>query len=281
MNFGATQKIFEVIENKFNLPIDKKQTLVNPVTFTPDAAAGPYLAFANDGCTWVMLAELDTARKAQDILINALSSTKWKARSWQLHLYGKGKDKEKLENLIIHLGLENKVFRGLFQDLAHVLGLGVQDTIDLPLLDHRIAAAAETGGREKADDILQTTGFFIDEIFPLAVDIKATGQGDFCFMAIFGRTEVALILVIKDQRNFSHAQRFPFFGTGKNNVGGHITAKVLGVLLTHDPADGINHIRLAGTIRPDDSCDSVIEVQCDFVGKRLETGNNQLFKMHA
>ncbi len=110
MNFGATQKIFEVIENKFNISIDKKQTLVNPVTFKPDTSAGTYPAFANDGCTWIMLAELDTARKAQDILITALSAPKWKARNWQLHLYGKGKGKENLEKLITELNLKDKVF---------------------------------------------------------------------------------------------------------------------------------------------------------------------------
>ncbi|MBK9487168.1 MAG: glycosyltransferase [Chitinophagaceae bacterium] len=110
MNFGATQKIFEVIQNKFNISIDNKQTLVNPVTFTPDTTPGLYPPVTNDSCTWVMLAELDTARKAQDILINALSSPKWKARNWQLHLYGKGKDKEKLEKLISELALEEKVF---------------------------------------------------------------------------------------------------------------------------------------------------------------------------
>ena len=110
MNFGATQKIFEVVENKFDISIDKKQTLINPITFTPDKAPAAYPAFANAGCTWLMLAELDTARKAQDVLINALSSSKWKARNWQLHLYGKGKDKEKLEKLIIDLNLKNKVF---------------------------------------------------------------------------------------------------------------------------------------------------------------------------
>jgi glycosyltransferase involved in cell wall biosynthesis len=108
MNFGATQKIFEVIERKFNISIEKKETLVNPITFTADTAPGQYPA--DDHCTWVMLAELDTARKAQDILINALSSSKWKARNWQLYLYGKGKDKEKLEKLIIEQDLENKVF---------------------------------------------------------------------------------------------------------------------------------------------------------------------------
>lgn len=110
MNFGATQKIFEVIERKFNISIEKKETLVNPITFAPDTLPGQYPELTNDTCTWVMLAELDTARKAQDILINALSSSKWKERNWQLHLYGKGKDKEKLEKLIVEQGLENKVF---------------------------------------------------------------------------------------------------------------------------------------------------------------------------
>lgn len=110
MNFGATQKIFDVIENKFNISIDKKETLINPITFTPDAIPSQYPEFTNDTCTWVMLAELDTARKTQDVLIQTLSSATWKARNWQLHLYGKGKDKRMLEKLIVASGLENKVF---------------------------------------------------------------------------------------------------------------------------------------------------------------------------
>ena len=110
MNFGATQKIFDVIKHKFNISILEKFTLINPVTFTPDTETGLYPVFTNDYCTWVMLAELDTVRKAQDVLIRALSSSKWKARNWQLHLYGKGKDKEKLEKLITELGLENNVY---------------------------------------------------------------------------------------------------------------------------------------------------------------------------
>lgn len=122
MNFGATQKIFEVIENKFSISIDKKQTLVNPVTFTPDPEPAPYPELTSEPCVWLMLAELDTARKAQDILINALSSSKWKVRNWQLHLYGKGKDKEKLEKLIIELNLEDKVFlKGFTSNIKQTL----------------------------------------------------------------------------------------------------------------------------------------------------------------
>jgi glycosyltransferase involved in cell wall biosynthesis len=122
MNFGATQKIFEVIERKFNISIDKKQTLINPITFQPDNIASSYPAYVNATCIWVMLAELDTSRKAQDILIKALSTQKWKARNWQLHLYGKGKDKEKLEKLIIELKLENKIFlKGFTSNIKQTL----------------------------------------------------------------------------------------------------------------------------------------------------------------
>ncbi|HEX2684116.1 MAG TPA: glycosyltransferase, partial [Ferruginibacter sp.] len=80
------------------------------VTFQPDEYPPPYPAFANNNCTWIMLAELDTARKAQDVLIKALSSAKWKSRNWELHIYGKGKDKNMLEDLVRSSGLENKIF---------------------------------------------------------------------------------------------------------------------------------------------------------------------------
>ena len=122
MNFGATEKIFEVIESKFNTHIDKKQTLVNPITFQGDTLPSPYPAFTNEPCIWVMLAELDTARKAQDILIQTLSSSKWATRNWQLHLYGKGKDREMLEKLIIKSGLENKIFlKGFTSNIKQTL----------------------------------------------------------------------------------------------------------------------------------------------------------------
>ncbi len=110
MNFGAADKIFDVIEKKFKIHIDKKATLINPITFKPETAASPYPAFTNAPFIWVMLAELDASRKAQDILIQALSSTKWAARNWQLHLYGKGKDTAMLEKLIQKSDLKAKVF---------------------------------------------------------------------------------------------------------------------------------------------------------------------------
>ncbi len=110
MNFGDAGKIFEVLERKFSFTIEKKSTLTNPITFIPENVAPAFPPLENGTCTWVMLAELDIDRKAQDILVKVLTASKWKDRNWQLHLYGKGKDKELLEKLVSESGLKNKVF---------------------------------------------------------------------------------------------------------------------------------------------------------------------------
>ena len=123
MNFGDTQKIFDFIERSFNIRIAKKETLINPIASQPNSFPAPYPAFKYDGCLWIMLAEMDTARKSQDILIKALSSPKWKARDWQLHLFGNGKDRKLLETLISKADLENKIlFKGYTNDVKLTLG---------------------------------------------------------------------------------------------------------------------------------------------------------------
>ncbi len=124
MNFGDTQKIFEAIEKNFNINIDKKQTLINPIASQPETGPYPYPAFSDGNCIWVMFAEMDTARKSQDILIKSLSSLKWKERNWQLHLYGNGKDKAMLEKLVAGCKLQNKI---LFKGYTNNIKKSLQD----------------------------------------------------------------------------------------------------------------------------------------------------------
>lgn len=122
MNFAASEKIFEVIKKKFNISIDKKAILINPITFQPELSPAPYPVLINNSFIWIMLAELDIARKAQDILIETLASAKWKGRNWQLHLYGKGKDQLLLQNLVNDLGLANKVIlKGFTNNIKQTL----------------------------------------------------------------------------------------------------------------------------------------------------------------
>ncbi len=100
-------------------------------------------------------------------------------------------------------------------------------------------------------------------------------------MAVFRRTECTVIAVIKNQRYFCHAERFSFFRTGEDDVGGFFTTQVFRVLLTHHPADGVDDVTFSGTIGADDTGDAGVEVDHYLIRKGLEPGNYDLFQEHV
>lgn len=108
LNLFASSRIPLSLEEKLSIKITNAGFFLNPITIDPPAAPSPYPAL-REPCLFVMLAELDTTRKAQDNLLEALAKTPWKQRSWQLHLYGAGNDKALLQGLIEGLGLAGKV----------------------------------------------------------------------------------------------------------------------------------------------------------------------------
>jgi len=93
-----------VIQNPLNLPTQM------PMPFPPVGV--PQLA---------VVASLDTDRKGQDVLFQVLSVSKWKARVWQLNIYGKGPDQPYLERLATYYELTDKiVFHGHLADSADI-----------------------------------------------------------------------------------------------------------------------------------------------------------------
>ena len=92
------------------IPGYKLAMRLNPISFQAPFDFTTYPPLQNGNHRFVMLAALEVWRKAQDNLIQALSSGKWKQRNWTLHLYGEGKDKPKLEEQIRRNGLEDKIF---------------------------------------------------------------------------------------------------------------------------------------------------------------------------
>ena len=109
VNMAATEKVFDILKQQSNIIVPKQQVIYNPITFAPPQNITGYPTKENNHYTWIMLAELDIYRKAQDVLIQTLSTEKWKQRNWVLHLYGKGKDEVILQKMINDLGVENKI----------------------------------------------------------------------------------------------------------------------------------------------------------------------------
>jgi len=108
-NLGDTPKIFEALENSYSLIIPNQEKLFNPLTFEvpetiasyPEAVEGKYILS--------VFAALDVERKAQDILIKALSAANWQLRNWELRLYGEGKDRALLQKLIVEQQMQTKI----------------------------------------------------------------------------------------------------------------------------------------------------------------------------
>ena len=121
VNLFAARRIKETLEDKLNLTVTNGDVFINPITIQPPATPTPYPAL-EEPFRLVMLAELDVSRKAQDNLLRALASAKWKARSWKLFLYGKGNDQALLRQLIEKFDLAGKVeLKGFAKNVQEVL----------------------------------------------------------------------------------------------------------------------------------------------------------------
>ncbi|WP_053976074.1 glycosyltransferase family 4 protein [Mangrovimonas xylaniphaga] len=80
------------------------------------------LPFQNgDTVCFASVARFETLWKGQDMLLELLSSDKWKARDWRLNLYGSGHDEEYIRGLIEMYGLEAKVtIKGYKKDVKQL-----------------------------------------------------------------------------------------------------------------------------------------------------------------
>ncbi|MFZ4057774.1 MAG: glycosyltransferase [Ferruginibacter sp.] len=110
LNLLASEKINTALQKVAGFSIPNAVTLINPINITLEQQPFAWPSLTKNGnYQWVMMAQLDKRRKAQDLLIKALASNKWKDRNWELALYGEGADFEKLQQLIETLQLSNKI----------------------------------------------------------------------------------------------------------------------------------------------------------------------------
>lgn len=102
LNMGDAGRIFEGVKKAAaGLAVPRQFTLNNPLTIAYQATPPAWPGKDEQGrYVFTMLAQLDTARKAQDVLVKTLSASKWQERNWVLYLYGNGGDMPVVEDLI-------------------------------------------------------------------------------------------------------------------------------------------------------------------------------------
>lgn len=122
INLFAAERIKIILEKQLAIFIHNAAVIINPITFLPPSGITSFPPLHNGSYIFAVIAALDTNRKAQNNLIEALSSQKWKERNWMLYLFGEGDDKQKLQKLIDKNQNGDKIFlKGQTQDVKTAL----------------------------------------------------------------------------------------------------------------------------------------------------------------
>ena len=153
------------------------------------------------------------------------------------------------------LGLELRDAGGLLEDRAPVFRAVAQDLVDLSLLHDRVGTAAHAGIHEELMDVAQAACGFIDEILALTVPINAAGYADFVPLGA-----ELLFALCERHGNLGHAECRAAVRAAENDIRHLASAQGFCRLLAEHPSDGVEHIRLAATIRAHDGCDAPVEV---------------------
>ena len=158
----------------------------------------------------------------------------------------------------------------LFDETAQVLGLGLDDARDHALLDDRVGTRAQPGAQEQIGDVLAPAAGAVQEIVGLSVATGLAADGNLAVLGVFAAGTT--LAVVEQQFDRGLADRLAAAGTVKHHVGQRVAAQPAGRGFTHDPADGIDDVGLAATVRPDDTGQVAVDRDGRLIDKRFKTG---------
>ena len=177
---------------------------------------------------------------------------------------------------VLFLALELRDASRFFEDGAALLGLGGEDLVDLTLRHDRIGGAADAGVHEQIVEIAQPAKGAVETVFRAAVAEHPAGDGDLVEIH-FQR----LLAIRHRQGDLRHAERLAFLGAVENDIRHLAAAQCLRGGFTEHPADRIDNVGLAATVRPDNAGDSFGEFEHGSVGKGFETLDFEGLEIHV
>ena len=168
--------------------------------------------------------------------------------------------------------------RGLLDDHAHLVRPGIDDLADLPLGDDGVSAGAGARVEEQFGDVLQAARNLVDGEFALAVAEGPARDRDLGVRFVPRRG--VPVVVHEGEGYFGHPQGTGGIRAGEDDVFERLAAKIGGGVLAEDPADGVDDVRLAASVRADDRRDPGGKIKRRLVVERLETDQFQFFQFH-
>ena len=160
--------------------------------------------------------------------------------------------------------------RGFLNEGAHVVGARLDQARNHALLDDRVAARTEAGAEEQVRDVLAPALRAVDVISGNAVARHDALQRDLGVSGIRARN--LAVAVVEHQFDRAAADRLAAARAVEDHVGHGVAAQVLRGNLAHDPAHGVDDVRLAAAIRADDARQIRWKCNRGRIDERLETG---------
>jgi glycosyltransferase involved in cell wall biosynthesis len=107
--FFVSRANLRLAEKHIGMKLENSEVIWNPVNVAFDASP-PWPPFGRDGeVRFACVAELHPPSKGQDILLEALSASVWRARPWRVYFYGEGRMRQGIERLACSLELSERV----------------------------------------------------------------------------------------------------------------------------------------------------------------------------
>ncbi len=155
----------------------------------------------------------------------------------------------------------------LLEDDAAVAGRGLQQHVDLALLDDAVGLGAHAGAGQQVADVAQAAGAAIDEVLAFPAAIDAAGDVD-----LGGVQGQGVVGVVEGEGDFGRVHAPPRAGTVEDHVGHLFAAQTLDALLAQHPLDGIDDVRLPRAVGPHDDRNPGRKLEAGLVGEAFETG---------
>ena len=162
---------------------------------------------------------------------------------------------------------------------AQVFWARLDDAGDHPLLDDGVAAGTESRAEKQIRDITAAATDIVEKIVRLAIAADLPLDRNLGITGVLAaRTAVT---VVEDEFDGGSANRFAARGAVEDDIRHRLAAEHFGRTLSHDPAYGIDDIRLATAVRTDNTNEVCREFSGGRIDEGFESGEFYFFQSHG
>ena len=175
--------------------------------------------------------------------------------------------------------MQSRNARGFLEDQPARLRLGRNDLADLPLPHHRGRTGSGGGVGEQQLHVARARLAAIDAIGRAGFALDPAGDLDRLEIVECGRGQA--IGIVEYEADFRDVARRTFAGPGEDHVVHAGATHVLVGALAHHPAHGLDEIRLAAAVGPDNAGEARLDLELGGLAKALESGQSQPLEFHG